>query len=83
MIINFGDILNDQTGQVMERGEGVHFLILGNSEPNEKEQKIGERYQIIQIGSEGQPMGPINFHSADRLSQLKYVANLPKMLWNI
>ena len=83
MIINFGDILKDQTGEVMERGQNAHFLILGNSIPNEDEQKIGERYQIMEIGVEGQPMGPIVFMDAYKLSQLKYVANLPKLVWSL
>lgn len=84
-MINFGHIYKDQSGQVMNRGENTYFLILGYSKTTEGERKplTDSRYQILEIGDENKPMGPITFEDSEKLEKLKYVCNLPKVIWNI
>lgn len=81
-MINCGDILRDQTGEIMEKGEGVCFLVMGLSNASENEIKPKEgKFQVMEIGDEGFPMGPISFVHSDNLSKMKLKGNLSKMVF--
>lgn len=84
-MINFGHIYKDQSGQIMDRGENTYFLILGYNEANEDNGSPAKavRYQVLEIGDENKPMGPITFEDSEKLEKLKYVCNLPKVIWDI
>ena len=82
-MINVGHIYRDQTGTVMNRGENTLFLVLGRSKPAESGESETDSFQVLEIGEEGKPMGPISFQPEKLLEELKYLCNLPKVLWAI
>lgn len=82
-MIKFGYVLRDQSGTVMNRGENTFFLVLGTDKPNEDPDAEINTFQVLEIGSEGEPMGPITFASTEKLEKLKYQFNLPKIIWEI
>jgi len=78
MIINSADILRDQTGQIMERGPGTHFLILGDDNDNLS------KARVIEVGAgAGAPMGESFSCPWETLEQLKIIGNLYKLIWQI
>ena len=82
-MIKFGHVLRDQSGQIMDRGENTFFLILGRDKANENPDAEIDTFQVLEIGDEGKPMGPITFVSVEKLEQMKYHFNLPKIIWTI
>lgn len=91
MIINYGDILKDQSGEVMNRGENACFLVVSDSTiqpgvqetegPPTPEVKAGH-YLIMEIAdTSAAPMGPITVTDQESLDQMKPIGNLCKMVW--
>ena len=82
-MFQYGDIVKDQTGTVMNKGEGVHFLICGDAHATEGRDPKSGRLQVMEIGDQGFPMGPISFHDIDQLEGMKVVGNLPKIVYRL
>lgn len=78
-MIKYGDILKDQTGQVMERGENACFVVAGQAKVEGAET---DDYAIMEVADDSShPMNFISPVKEDTLDQLKYVGNLCKMVW--
>ncbi len=78
MVINSADILKDQAGQIMNRGTGTMFLVLGD-DPEDK-----SKARVMEVGEgEGHEMGELFICPWETLEQLKIVGNLYKLIWLI
>lgn len=72
-MVNFGDILRDQVGDVMDRGQGCQFLVLDEVEDG--------KIKVVEIGvDKSSPLGPVTIHDEEKLSELKRDDNLYRLL---
>jgi len=91
MIVNYGDILKDQSGTAMNRGEGACFLVVsdGRKQPGVQDPEAARtpevkdgRYMIMEISdTRATPMGPMSVVDEDTIGQMKNIGNLCKMVW--
>jgi hypothetical protein len=76
----YGEILKDQTGEIMGKGEGATFLKMSNRDDVGKK----EDFIVMEIPYDNsEPLGPVTTATKEQVESMKYMGNLVKIIWEL